>query len=140
MVQRCVAALPLAMFSVLVLFLFRFPFVFSTVLFYFLWLGQPYIPLFVLSRCLLHLCPCLLIYSPCVFFYLLSLSFAVSSDCLFPLLIFFHFLILFCFISSFLLLLLSLYACSLSCCFVLCTSLFRCLDSPFPIFLSEFAF
>lgn len=105
------------------------------------WGSLAFLSLFSAGVCSISVLACSFILHV-FFFYLLSLPFAISFDCLFPLLFFFFslFLILFCFISSFLLLLLSLYACFLSCCFDLGTSLFHCLDSPSPIFLSKFAF
>lgn len=128
----------LIMFLALVLFSFC-SLVFMTVLFYFLWLGPPYIPLFLLSAggCSFSVLACSFILH--VLPSVCSLSFAISFDCLFLLIFFSLFLILSHFISLFFffpLALLSLYSLFAFPLFsdVHCTSLFCYLDSPFSIF------
>lgn len=78
----------LIMFLALVLFSFC-SLVFMTVLFYFLWLGLPYIPLFLLSAggCSFSVLACSFILH--VLPSVCSLSFAISFDCLFLLIFFF---------------------------------------------------
>lgn len=130
----------LIMFLALVLFSFC-SLVFMTVLFYFLWPGPPYIPLFLLSAggCSFSVLACSFILH--VLPSVCSLSFAISFDCLF-LLIFFHSSLFFP-ISSlslfFPLALLSLYSLFAFPLFsdVHCTSLFCYLDSPFSIFFLQ---
>lgn len=110
--QLTTTSIPI-MFLALVLFLFRSLFVFITILFYFLWLGPPYVPLFALSRRSLGLCPCLLLYSPrasfCLLFFLYCFFWLLISPDFFSLfLILSHFISFFTFCFAFPVFLLSL--------------------------------